>query len=613
MRARLRLAIGVLTLLVPLAVLFWPVPRPAASDSPRQVTIEASQYSFSPAVVRVERGELVTLRLEALDAVHGLWLDGYELAVTAEPGQSGQLTFRADREGKFVLRCSATCGPLHPFMVGELEVAPNLPFARAAFAALVVAVGAAAFWLSAPILPLSAARRPTWRYELTRLQLLRTILRSRWLPWGLTVVTLAFLVVALLAGFFGTPVGNRNFAVVFIWIVWWALLMLVLVPLAGRAWCAVCPLPVPGEWLQRRALVEPRAGGRLFTRGWRWPARLRSLWPQNAGFLGLALFSVVILTSPWWTAAILLTLVGLAVATSLLWRGRVFCRYLCPVGGFIGLYADLAPLALRVRDAEVCARHREKPCLAGSAAGYGCPWSTYPGNLENNAPCGLCAECFKTCSLDNVGLFLQTPAAAVAAGSPPRSDGTYKTLIMLTCALAYSLVLLGPWPEPKAAASEPGTLAWLAYAGVLLVANLALMPAVFFACAALAGRLGRCAQPAIVTWRGFGQALLPLGLGAWGAFSLGFALANGSYVWGVLSDPFGWGWNLFGTADWVWQPLASGAMPYAQTLLLLGGLLGAVWIAARYARGLPRPGWGAAPMIAFCTATTLVFLGLYVG
>ena len=49
--------------------------------------------------------------------------------------------FVADRAGKFRLRCSVTCGSLHPFMIGELVVGPNLPFWRAVGALLVVTLG----------------------------------------------------------------------------------------------------------------------------------------------------------------------------------------------------------------------------------------------------------------------------------------------------------------------------------------------------------------------------------------------------------------------------------------------------------------------------------------
>ena len=50
---------------------------------------------------------------------------------------------------------------------------------------------------------------------------------------------------AILSGLIGTPVGNRNFGIVFVWIAWWALLILIAVPLLGRGWCSICPIPLP--------------------------------------------------------------------------------------------------------------------------------------------------------------------------------------------------------------------------------------------------------------------------------------------------------------------------------------------------------------------------------
>ena len=67
-----------------------------------------------------------------------------------EPGKSAVVTFVADKEGKFKFRCSIPCGTLHPFMIGELNVEPNSPLARALAATLIVALGAVVwFWRDA--------------------------------------------------------------------------------------------------------------------------------------------------------------------------------------------------------------------------------------------------------------------------------------------------------------------------------------------------------------------------------------------------------------------------------------------------------------------------------
>jgi polyferredoxin len=82
----------------------------------------------------------------------------------------------------------------------------------------------------------------------------------------------------------------------------------------------------------------------------RWPKALRNIWLQNISFLLLALFSSVLLTSPNVTFIVLAAMLFAAVGLSMIFRRRAFCRYLCPVGGFIGLYSQAAPLELRVKE-----------------------------------------------------------------------------------------------------------------------------------------------------------------------------------------------------------------------------------------------------------------------
>ncbi len=143
---------------------------------------------------------------------------------------------------------------------------------------------------------------------LKQIPLLRRVLTSRLFQPVLTLIMLFLFTLAILSGLFGTPAGSRNFGIVFVWIVWWGLLIIVLVPFLGRFWCSICPIPAPGEWLQRRSIVN-LVPGRLHTLRWRWPKRLKNMWLQNFGFLGLAIFSVIILTRPSVTGWLLLTII----------------------------------------------------------------------------------------------------------------------------------------------------------------------------------------------------------------------------------------------------------------------------------------------------------------
>lgn len=450
------------------------------------------------------------------------------------------------------------------------------------------------------------------RTELTRFRIIKRILTSRWIPWLGIIITLPFFLLAIISGLFGTPAGSRNFGIIFVWIVWWALLILLLIPFAGRAWCAICPIPAPGEWLQRRAMIQPRPGGKLFTRGLAWPKRFNNIWLQNGLFLGVALFSAVILTTPLASALILALFVLAAVVTSVLFERRTFCRYLCPVGGFIGLYSQVAPVEVRVKDPAVCVAHPEKDCYTGNDAGYGCPWMVFPATLSKNTYCGMCTECMKTCPKDNMGLFLRPFGADLASVKGRRLDEAYKSFIMLTCAIAYSAVFMGPWSVLKETARAVGTPGWWLYTALFIAANVAVVPGIFYLCSALARRLAHTGLPARKLFTDYAYTLVPLGLAAWAAFSLSFVLINLSYAWQVVSDPFGWGWNLLGTAQWTWTPYLSAAVPLLQMPVLLAGLAAAIAITFRTTREHRLPQHAGLPIAVFCTTATLALIWLFI-
>lgn len=134
------------TVLGLLAAIFLPLPAPVVASQTHTISVNARAYAYEPGTLTVQRGDIITLHLEAADTVHGLYLDGYDVNLVAEPGKSATATFAADKEGKFKFRCSVACGALHPFMIGELIVTPNLPFARALLITLVAVIGAAAFF-----------------------------------------------------------------------------------------------------------------------------------------------------------------------------------------------------------------------------------------------------------------------------------------------------------------------------------------------------------------------------------------------------------------------------------------------------------------------------------
>lgn len=119
-----------------------------AAPIDRHFRIEASRFQYTPAAMTVNPGDHVTIDLVATDVVHGLYIDGYDLNVVADPGQTASLSFVADQVGTFRFRCSVTCGALHPFMIGKLNVGNNYLLWRGLGLAMLAAV--ASVWLARP-------------------------------------------------------------------------------------------------------------------------------------------------------------------------------------------------------------------------------------------------------------------------------------------------------------------------------------------------------------------------------------------------------------------------------------------------------------------------------
>ena len=124
-----------------LVVAFAPLPVPSIAPQARTFRIDARQFAYSPSELKVNAGDTVTLQLVSNDVVHGLYMDGYDISVEADPGQTTTLTFTTDKPGSFRFRCNVTCGAMHPFMIGKLNVGSNNWLFRSIGLALLAVVG----------------------------------------------------------------------------------------------------------------------------------------------------------------------------------------------------------------------------------------------------------------------------------------------------------------------------------------------------------------------------------------------------------------------------------------------------------------------------------------
>lgn len=457
-----------------------------------------------------------------------------------------------------------------------------------------------------------------------KLPLLKKMVKSRYFQVLLMLPNLFVFYIIILSGFIGTPVGNRNIAIVVIWILWWFLLIAFMVPFASRIWCTICPLPFFGDIFQRMTFFKVRLGktgylrNKMFGLNRKWPKFLSNIWIQNIGFLTLCTFSAVLVTRPIVTSVVLGGLMLLGTIMAMIWQLRTFCSYVCPVSGFLSLYSMTSTMELRRKDNDECLKCKDKGCYKGNERGYGCQWGEYMGRMERNNYCGLCMECVKTCPNDNIALNVRPFATETKIKG---LDESWKGFIMLALAMAYSVILLGTNGTVKDWANAPESGNWLGflmYAGILWSSSLVILPALFYGFSYLSKRITKNETHDVKQiFKAFSYILVPLGLLAWIAFSFPLIFVNGSYIISVISDPFGWGWNLFGTAGFRWQPLIPEYLGYVQLLLMLTGLGVSIHRGYGVSIGLfktPKTSiLGLVPFAVFATMVSIAFIIFFIG
>ncbi len=335
----------------------------------------------------------------------------------------------------------------------------------------------------------------SWRIDLLKvIPGLKWLVRQRWFTFAVVFPNLAFFYFFLIAGLWGSPVGNRNIIIIFVWIFWWFLLITLMVPFASRIWCAVCPFPFFGEWVQRMALIKARVGkpgvgrNRMWGLNKKWPKALSNIWLQNIGFLALCTFSALLLTRPIVSVFVLGGLIVISTIVHLIFRLRAFCNYICPVSGFLSLYSMTSMVEVRSKDAGVCSKCKQKGCLTGNENGWGCPWMQFPSKMDRNNYCGLCMECIKTCPHDNMTVNARPFCSDTRIKG---YDEAWKAFIMLALAMLYSISFLGPWGTVKDWANIAETRNWAGFAiyvAILWSAALIAIPALW-AGASWLGRL----------------------------------------------------------------------------------------------------------------------------
>ena len=104
MRTRI---LACLTASLALAALLLPLPAAARTPAERHIQVNARMFAFDPHRVRVGLGDRVTITLVSDDVVHGVFVDGYDVDIQAEPGKPASFVLLQARDVSEAIRLRA--------------------------------------------------------------------------------------------------------------------------------------------------------------------------------------------------------------------------------------------------------------------------------------------------------------------------------------------------------------------------------------------------------------------------------------------------------------------------------------------------------------------------
>lgn len=425
------------------------------------------------------------------------------------------------------------------------------------------------------------------RYDLLQHNIAASIFKNRKTQFIIQLPLVLILVLVVFGGFFGIQNSNKSLATISIWVIWWSLLIISLA-LVGRLWCFMCPFGALGDWVQRIAFY--RRIGDTFSLNRKWPAKFRNLSLSAVFFLVItwADFQFNLVNSPLNTAYFIVALLGLIVIVSTIFERRSFCRYVCPITGLIGLYSMFAPFELRAKEKETCRACNEKYCISGNEKGYPCPVFEYPGTMDKNTHCILCTECVKTCHRGNISFNFRSFAGDLSTLIKGRMDEALFILMLLGVTIFQTSIMIRPWAG--------FTRDLMIYTGAsydsirfILFITAAVIPVLIFSITIGTSKLLEQITGFKDLFTAYAYSIIPLGLMIHLSHNIRHLLEEGTGIIPVLSDPFGFGWDLFGTSGYMPAPLlSSNNILLLQWMLVLIGLGFSVSVGKNISRRLSR-------------------------
>ena len=435
----------------------------------------------------------------------------------------------------------------------------------------------------------------------------------------LQIVLLIVAIAMIFDGLTGDQISFKNLATSIAWIDYRAMLGIFLL-VVGGVFCMSCPF----VWVSRR--VQKAVG---LNRAW--PSWLKGKW-LALGLLLLIFWGYEqfgLWSNPALTAVVILLYFAGAVAVDFVFKGSMFCKYVCPLGLFTQVYAMANPTEVRAKNFDVCKSCTTKDCLRGNTARKvdGCQTNLYLGAKQSNMDCTYCLDCVRSCPHDNVSLITRAPAAETWLNMSKRDLSVAAVAWVVTfTALTNAAGMIGDFQNFIYSTERTTGLPQAVVYGVAFVVATVLVPALFAVAASWVAKgmafdnlraksgtslpvlgkatatSGRSATHALVPnkspdllkldgagiFKRFGLAILPLGLSIWVAHYLFHFLTGGGGLWPATQNFFArLGIPILGEPRWVSQPLLdySLILPIQLAVVYIGFM---VTVVANYkiARGL---------------------------
>jgi hypothetical protein len=424
---------------------------------------------------------------------------------------------------------------------------------------------AAAVAVSFVVIGLAAARR-RGQDDYPRVNLLRwragRLIADRRTRAAARLVSAALLVLVVAAGFAGNQTPTRNLAPICVWVIWWVGFAYISA-LVGNLWAVVNPWAAIFGWIEQATSCR---GGRFA-----YPPAL-GMWPAVVLFAAFAWAELVYDGRSIPARLALMT----AVYSLITWAGMfafgraVWLRHGDPFAAAFGTLARFAPTEIRVTNPALCRR-----CAAGCA---------------QSGTCVNCGECFDRAAPVEREWNLRPFGGGLLRGSDVSVSMVGFVVLLLSSVTFDGFTATAAWAVIENALYE--RLAPLGGARLTVIGTLGLLafPLGFglvywlvITWVARAGGGGRTGTLACL----FVLSLVPIAIGYHLAHYFTYFLIQGQLVIRLASDPFGLGWNLFGTSRFRPDIGIVGARFawYTAVIAIVAGHIAAVcvahWIALR--------------------------------